>query len=68
MDLIGQKQNKDCLLQNRNSSFINIEVQFEAVLKIVDHVQGQGVNRFESRAYTLVFEHFESVYNTGIGR
>jgi hypothetical protein len=40
MDLIGQKQNKDCLLQNRNSSFINIEVQFEAVLKIVDHVQG----------------------------
>ena len=37
MDLIRQKQNKDCLLQNWNSSFINIKVQFEAVLKIVDH-------------------------------
>ncbi len=37
-------------------------------LKIVDHVQGQGENRFESRAYTLVFEHFESDFNTAIGR
>jgi hypothetical protein len=37
------------------------QINLEAVSKIVDHVQGQGENRFESGAYTLVFEHFESV-------
>ena len=40
----------------------------EAVLKIVAYVQGQGTNRFESGAYTIVFEHFESVCNAAIGR
>ena len=40
----------------------------EAVLKIVDHVQGRDVNRFKSRAYTLVFEYFVSVYNKALGR
>jgi hypothetical protein len=34
----------------------------KAVLKIVDHVEGQGENRFYS-GYTLVFEHFESDFN-----
>jgi hypothetical protein len=38
--------------------------QLEAISKIVDHVQGQGENRFKSGAYTLVFEHFESVLCT----
>ncbi|MDX1708621.1 MAG: hypothetical protein R3274_08480, partial [Desulfobacterales bacterium] len=38
------------------------------ISKIVDHAQGQGANRFESGAYTLVFEHFESVFNAAIGR
>jgi hypothetical protein len=33
------------------------------ILKIVDNVQGQGENRFKSGAYTLVFEHFETVFN-----
>ena len=47
---------------------ISLSNKFESFSKIVDHVQGQGINRFESRAYTLVFEHFESVYNTAIGR
>jgi hypothetical protein len=37
-------------------------------LKSVDNVQGQGKNRFKSGAYTLVFEHFESVFNDAIGR
>ena len=36
--------------------------------KIVDNAQGQGENRFKSGAYTLVFEHFESVFNTALGR
>ena len=40
----------------------------EAISKIVDHVQGHGANRFKSRAYTLVFEHFESVWNTALER
>jgi hypothetical protein len=39
----------------------------EPISKIVDHTQGQGENRFKSRAYTLVFEHFESVFNTDLG-
>jgi hypothetical protein len=38
------------------------------ILKIVDNAQGQGENRFKSGAYTLVFEHFESVFNTALGR
>ena len=41
---------------------------YRSYLKIVDHVQGQGENRFKSGAYTLVFEHFESVLNTALGR
>jgi hypothetical protein len=40
----------------------------ESITKIVDHVQGQGENRFKSGAYTTVFEHFESVFNTAIRR
>jgi hypothetical protein len=42
--------------------------QLEPISKIVDYVQGQGENRFNSGAYTLVFEHFESVFNTALGR
>ena len=37
-------------------------------LKIADHVQGQGVTRVESGAYTLVREHFNSRDNAAIGR
>jgi len=40
----------------------------EAISKIVDHVQGRDENRFKNRAYTLVFEYFESVCNKVIGR
>ena len=40
----------------------------EAISKIVDHVQGRDVNRFNNGAYTLVFEYFESVYNNALGR
>jgi hypothetical protein len=36
----------------------------KAVLKIADYVQGQGENRFKRGAYTIVFEHFESVLCT----
>ena len=43
-------------------------IELEAILKIVDYVQGQGENRFKSGAYTVVFEHFESVCNTALGR
>jgi len=43
-------------------------VLLESISKIVDYVQGQGKNRFKSGAYTLVFEHFESVFNTALGR
>jgi hypothetical protein len=32
----------------------------EAISKIVAYVQGQGVTRIESGAYTLVREHFNS--------
>jgi hypothetical protein len=39
----------------------------KTISKIVDHAQGQGENRFKSGAYTLVFEHFESVFNAAIG-
>ncbi len=35
--------------------------KIEAVSKIVDYAQARGANRFESGAYTTVFEHFESV-------
>jgi hypothetical protein len=44
------------------------KIYVEAVLKIVDYAQGQGENRFKSGAYTLVFEHFESVGNKALGR
>jgi hypothetical protein len=47
---------------------IALEVNFETISKIVDYAQGQGENRFKSGAYTLVFEHFESVFNTVIER
>jgi hypothetical protein len=40
----------------------------KAVLKLQITPQGQGANRFKSGAYTIVFEHFESVFNTAIGR
>ena len=36
--------------------------------KIVDYIQGHGENRFKSGAYTTVFEHFEPIFNTAIGR
>jgi hypothetical protein len=38
------------------------------IAKIADHVQEQGENRFKSGAYTLVFEHFDSVFNAALGR
>ena len=38
----------------------------EPISKIVDHVQGQGENRFEIGVYTIVFEHFEAVCNATI--
>jgi hypothetical protein len=41
---------------------------YKVISKIVDHAQGQGENRFKSGAYTVVFEHFESVFNTALGR
>ena len=37
-------------------------------LKKVDQVSGQDANRFESGAYTVVCEHFESAYDEPIGR
>jgi hypothetical protein len=40
----------------------------EAVLEIADRFQGQGEYRFKSGAYTTVFEYFESVFNTALGR
>jgi hypothetical protein len=40
----------------------------KTVLKIADRARGQGENQFKSGAYTLVFEHFELVFNTAIGR
>ena len=43
-------------------------VKPKTVFKIADHAQGQGENQFESGAYTLVFEHFELVFNEGLGR
>ena len=36
--------------------------------KTSDQIQGQGVPRIESRAYTLVREHFEVDCNTAIGQ
>jgi hypothetical protein len=39
-----------------------LKLLLEPISKIVDHAQGQGANRFKSGAYTLVFEHFETVY------
>jgi hypothetical protein len=47
---------------------MSLRVLFEVSSKIVDYAQGQGENRFKSGAYTLVFEHFESVFNTAIER
>ena len=38
------------------------------ISKIVDNVYGRGENRFKSKAYTLVFEYFESVFNYAHGR
>jgi hypothetical protein len=37
-------------------------------LKAADHVQGQGVTRIKSGAYTLVREHFDSWDNAAIER
>jgi hypothetical protein len=45
-----------------------LKLFLEAVLKIADYVQGHDANRFESGVYTIVFEHFESVCNTALGR
>ena len=42
--------------------------RLEAVSKIVDNVQWQGITRIESGAYTIVREHFNSRDNTAIGR
>ncbi len=42
--------------------------KLKAVSKIVDYVQGQGIPRIESGAYTLVREHFNSRVNAAIGR
>jgi hypothetical protein len=38
----------------------------ETGFKALDNVQGQGAERFQSGAYTLVREHFETVRNTAI--
>jgi hypothetical protein len=43
-------KNAYLLLQNRNSSFNNMEIQLEAISKIVDPVQEQGVSRRKSAA------------------
>jgi hypothetical protein len=43
----------------KNKKYLTVKT----IPKIVDHAQGQGKNRFKSGAYTLVFEHFESVFN-----
>ena len=40
----------------------------KVILKIVDHVQEQGVSRRKSAAYMLVCEHFKEVHNAAIGR
>ena len=37
-------------------------------LKLSDFVRGQGEIRFESGAYTIVSEHFESDFNTALGQ
>jgi hypothetical protein len=47
-------------------SFLKLFVK--GVSKIVDHVQWQGVLRFESGAYTSVREHFKLRDNIAIGR
>ena len=47
---------------------MELDFILEAVSKIVDYVQWQGVLRIESGAYTLVREHFNSRDNTTIGR
>jgi hypothetical protein len=56
--------NRMKLLTLRESK-INI---IETVSKCVDHVQGQGVPRIESGAYTPVREHFNLRENAAIGR
>jgi hypothetical protein len=62
-------KNAYLLLQNRNSSFNNMEIQLEAVSKIADHVQEQGVSRRKSAAYNgEVCEHFKEAHNEAIGR
>ena len=43
-------------------------MKFKEALKIADHAQAQGANRFKSGAYTIVFEHFESAYNKALER
>jgi hypothetical protein len=40
---------------------------YRSGLLIPDYVKEQGAYRFERGAYTIVCEHFESVYNTAIG-
>ncbi len=63
-DLISTCHRRHFGLPSQNSLASNLI----AISKIVDHVQGQGKSRFKSGAYTLVFEHFESVFNTALGR
>jgi hypothetical protein len=38
----------------------------KAVFTATDYVQGQGLRRFKSEAYTIVREHFETPRNAGI--
>ena len=45
---------------------MRVDLKLEAIYKIIDNAQGQGENRFKSGAYTTVFEHFESVFNTAL--
>ncbi len=43
-------------------SFIRIDFKTSGL------VRGRGANRFKSGAYTIVFEHFETVCNNAIGQ
>ena len=40
----------------------------QTCLKALDFVRWQGVNRFESRVYTVVREHLKTVYNAASGQ
>jgi glutathione synthase/RimK-type ligase-like ATP-grasp enzyme len=57
----------EIIWQNQGTKDIEKVLKGEPVLKIVDHAQGRGVNRFKNGAYTSVFEYFKSVCNKALG-